>query len=118
MAKKRVYEYAKEKNVSSKDVITKAKELGIEYQTHMSSMEDNQVEKLNNAFASNKTNQQAIQKKENNAHSTRNQQNHKGDHTIENQQNNPKKNQSQQNKKEQGSANKAGSTKKVVPRTA
>lgn len=118
MAKKRVYEYAKEKNVSSKDVITKAKELGIEYQTHMSSMEDNQVEKLNNAFASNKTNQQAVQKKENNAHSTRNQQNHKGDHTIENQQNNPKKNQSQQNKKEQGSANKAGSTKKVVPRTA
>ncbi|WHZ31763.1 translation initiation factor IF-2 [Desemzia incerta] len=118
MAKKRVYEYAKEKNVSSKDVITKAKELGIEYQTHMSSMEDNQVEKLNNAFASNKTNQQAIQKKENNAHSTRNQQNHKGDHTIENQQNKPKKNQSQQNKKEQGSANKAGSTKKVVPRTA
>jgi len=63
MAKKRVYEYAKEKNVSSKDVITKAKELGIEYQTHMSSMEDNQVEKLNNAFASNKTNQQAVQKK-------------------------------------------------------
>lgn len=118
MAKKRVYEYAKEKNVSSKDVITKAKELGIEYQTHMSSMEDNQVEKLNNAFASNKTNQQAVQKKENNAHSTRNQQNHKGDHTIENQQNNPKKNQSQQNKKEQGSTNKAGSTKKVVPRTA
>ncbi|MCI3029848.1 translation initiation factor IF-2 [Desemzia sp. C1] len=118
MAKKRVYEYAKEKNVSSKDVITKAKELGIEYQTHMSSMEDNQVEKLNNAFASNKKNQQTIQKKENNAHSTRNQQNHKGDHTIENQQNNPKKNQSQQNKKEQGSANKAGSTKKVVPRTA
>lgn len=118
MAKKRVYEYAKEKNVSSKDVITKAKELGIEYQTHMSSMEDNQVEKLNNAFASNKKNQQAIQKKENNAHSTRNQQNHKGDHTIENQQNNPKKNQSQQNKKEQGSTNKAGSTKKVVPRTA
>lgn len=118
MAKKRVYEYAKEKNVSSKDVITKAKELGIEYQTHMSSMEDNQVEKLNNAFASNKKNQQTIQKKENNAHSTRNQQNHKGDHTIENQQNNPKKNQSQQNKKEQGSTNKAGSTKKVVPRTA
>lgn len=118
MAKKRVYEYAKEKNVSSKDVITKAKELGIEYQTHMSSMEDNQVEKLNSAFASNKTNQQAIQKKDNNAHSTKNQQNHKGDHTIENQQNNPKKNQSQQNKKEQGSANKASSTKKVVPRTA
>lgn len=118
MAKKRVYEYAKEKNVSSKDVITRAKELGIEYQTHMSSMEDNQVEKLNNAFASNKTNQQSIQKKENNADSTRNQQNHKGDHTIENQQNNPKKNQSQQNKKEQGSANKASSTKKVVPRTA
>lgn len=46
MAKKRVYEFAKEHNVSSKDVLTHAKNLGIEYASHMSSMEPDDVKKL------------------------------------------------------------------------
>src|SRR5699024_9809730 len=49
MAKKRVYEYAKERNISSKDVIEKAKQLGINYGSHMSSMEPDEVEKLNHS---------------------------------------------------------------------
>lgn len=123
MAKKRVYEYAKEKNIPSKDVIDTAKKLGIEYQTHMSSMDDSQVTKLNNAFASNKGNQQVTQKKENNADSTKKQQQNKGDHTIDNQQNKPNKNQSQQITGNKAASSKpsnknTASTKKVVPRTA
>lgn len=54
MGKKRVYEYAKEHDVSSKRVIEKAKELGFDYNSHMSSMEDSQVQKLNQSFASKK----------------------------------------------------------------
>lgn len=50
MGKKRVYEFAKEKNISSKTVIDKAKELGIDYGSHMSSMEENQVKRLNQAM--------------------------------------------------------------------
>ncbi|MBM6613900.1 translation initiation factor IF-2 [Desemzia sp. RIT804] len=124
MAKKRVYEYAKEKNVSSKDVIDTAKKLGIEYQTHMSSMDDSQVTKLNSALASNKVNQQATQKKENNADSPKKQQQNKGDHTIDNQQNKPNKNQAQQTNGNKAASSKASSnkntasSKKVVPRTA
>ena len=40
MEKKRVYEYAKEHKVSSKTVLDKAKQLGIDYHSHMSTMED------------------------------------------------------------------------------
>lgn len=53
MAKKRVYEYAKELDVPTKSVIDKAKELGIDYNSHMSAMDDKQVEKLNTIFVSN-----------------------------------------------------------------
>src|SRR5690625_3901612 len=50
MAKKRVYEYAKEKDLSSREVIMKAKEMGIEFSSHMSSMDDDQVERLNKVY--------------------------------------------------------------------
>lgn len=52
MGKKRVYEFAKEKDLPSKTVIEKAAELGIEYNSHMSSMEDQEVAKLSDAFGS------------------------------------------------------------------
>lgn len=51
MGKKRVYEFAKEKNVESKKIIEKAKEIGIDYKSHMSTMNDSDVEKLNKALA-------------------------------------------------------------------
>lgn len=50
MTKKRVYEYANEHKVSSKQVLDKAKELGISYQSHMSVMEDGEVSRLNQAL--------------------------------------------------------------------
>lgn len=50
MGKKRVYEFAKEKNVESKKIIEKAKDLGIDYKSHMSTMNDTDVEKLNKAL--------------------------------------------------------------------
>ncbi|GEK90893.1 translation initiation factor IF-2 [Alkalibacterium kapii] len=43
MGKKRVYEFAKENNVTSKEVLEKAKQAGINYSSHMSSMEDRDV---------------------------------------------------------------------------
>ncbi|WP_208559664.1 translation initiation factor IF-2 [Marinilactibacillus kalidii] len=50
MGKKRVYEFAKEKNIESKKIIEKAKELGIDYKSHMSTMNDGDVDKLSKAF--------------------------------------------------------------------
>ncbi|QFT88909.1 Translation initiation factor IF-2 [Bacillus sp. THAF10] len=47
MTKLRVYEYAKQKNVSSKDVITKLKEMNIEVSNHMATLDDDTIKKLN-----------------------------------------------------------------------
>lgn len=46
MSKKRVYEYAKEHGLSSKEVIQKAEKLGIVYQSHMSTMSEAELQKL------------------------------------------------------------------------
>ncbi|SFC08039.1 translation initiation factor IF-2 [Bacillus sp. OV322] len=50
MTKLRVYEYAKQKNVSSKDVINKLKEMNIEVSNHMTALDDSTVNKLNNSL--------------------------------------------------------------------
>ncbi|MDQ0270185.1 translation initiation factor IF-2 [Cytobacillus purgationiresistens] len=50
MSKIRVYEYAKEHNISSKDVITKLKDMNIEVSNHMTTIEPDAVTKLDNIF--------------------------------------------------------------------
>ncbi|MBK5445949.1 MULTISPECIES: translation initiation factor IF-2 [unclassified Peribacillus] len=50
MTKLRVYEYAKQKNVSSKEVITKLKEMNIEVTNHMTALDDSTVNKLNDSI--------------------------------------------------------------------
>ncbi|MDF2909390.1 MAG: translation initiation factor [Sporolactobacillus laevolacticus] len=47
MSKMRVYEYAKEHHVSSKDIISKLEELGFEVKSHMSIIADNAINQLN-----------------------------------------------------------------------
>lgn len=46
MSKTRVYEFAKEKGLTSKEVIQRAEKLGITFQSHMSTMSDSDIEKL------------------------------------------------------------------------
>jgi translation initiation factor IF-2 len=53
MSKMRVYEYAKKYNVSSKDIISKLKQLNIEVSNHMATIEDDTVKKLDSMFSSN-----------------------------------------------------------------
>jgi translation initiation factor IF-2 len=50
MSKIRVYEYAKKHNISSKDVITKLKEMNIEVSNHMATIEDAAVVKLDATY--------------------------------------------------------------------
>lgn len=52
MTKMRVYEYAKQKNVKSKDVINYLKELKIEVSNHMSTISDETKAKLDKKFVS------------------------------------------------------------------
>ncbi|WP_071395298.1 translation initiation factor IF-2 [Bacillus tuaregi] len=50
MSKLRVYEYAKKLNISSKEVITKLKDMNIEVSNHMTTLEDDAVKKLDGHF--------------------------------------------------------------------
>ena len=50
MSKTRVYELAKELNVASKEIIEKAKEVGISYNSHMSTMEEAEISKIKEAW--------------------------------------------------------------------
>ena len=50
MSKMRVYEYAKNYNISSKEVINKLKEMNIEVSNHMTTIEDDAVKKLDNIY--------------------------------------------------------------------
>jgi translation initiation factor IF-2 len=51
MSKIRVYEYAKKHNISSKEIITKLKEMNIEVSNHMATIEDAEVKKLDATFS-------------------------------------------------------------------
>ncbi len=51
MGKKRIYELAKELNVSSKQIIDQAKKDGFEVKNHMSSVDDSQEKKIRQAFS-------------------------------------------------------------------
>lgn len=61
MSKIRVYEYAKKHNISSKDVITKLKEMNIEVSNHMATIEDAAVVKLDATFNKNESKPQQKQ---------------------------------------------------------
>lgn len=50
MTKLRVHEYAKQNNISSKDIITKLKEMNIEVTNHMTALDDSTVQKLNDSL--------------------------------------------------------------------
>jgi translation initiation factor IF-2 len=50
MSKIRVYEYAKKQNISSKEVINILKELNVEVSNHMTTIENDVVEKLDQRF--------------------------------------------------------------------
>ena len=50
MSKKRIYEYAKELNLKSKDVIDELKKMNVEVSNHMQALEDNQIVALDKIY--------------------------------------------------------------------
>ena len=50
MGKLKVHELAKELGLESKELIKKAKEVGIEVTSHLSSLEEEQIQKIKNIF--------------------------------------------------------------------
>lgn len=65
MSKTRVYELAKELKLPSKDIIEKAKQLGITYNSHMSTMEDGEVITIKASISTKKEkSKKVVEKKE------------------------------------------------------
>ena len=118
MGKKRVYEFAKEVNQSSKDVVEKAQTLGIDVNNHMGSLSGDDESKLKQAFSS-KTKQTTQAKPSANQHekpkfhgkSSKNNpnfQNRKGNKDLT--QNNRQNNSANANRSNQGQRPNQGST--------
>ncbi|MFG6220697.1 translation initiation factor IF-2 N-terminal domain-containing protein, partial [Staphylococcus aureus] len=50
MSKQRIYEYAKELNLKSKEIIDELKSMNIEVSNHMQALEDDQIKALDKKF--------------------------------------------------------------------
>ncbi|WP_075980888.1 translation initiation factor IF-2 [Bacillus massilinigeriensis] len=64
MSKMRVYEFAKKNNVSSKDVIAKLKSMNVEVSNHMTTIEDDTIQKLEGLYK--KSNNKEVTPKQSN----------------------------------------------------
>ncbi|MGN7939840.1 translation initiation factor IF-2 [Virgibacillus sp. 6R] len=91
MTKMRVYEYAKQINVSSKDIITTLQEMNVEVNNHMSTIENDVIVKLDQKFKSNNESNKKPGKQVTNTNQTTNKQ----DNNKTNIENKPANNKSQ-----------------------
>ncbi|MDN6195022.1 MAG: translation initiation factor IF-2 [Atopostipes suicloacalis] len=63
MSKKRVYEFARELDVESKEVLDKSKEIGINIKSHMSSITEDEMKKIKESIKGNDSSEAKTQKK-------------------------------------------------------
>ena len=89
MSKKRIYEYAKELNLKSKEIIDELKSMNVEVSNHMQALEEEQIKALDKKF-------KASQAKDTNKQNTQN--NHQKSNNIQNS-NDKEKQQSKNNSK-------------------
>lgn len=66
MSKKRIYEYAKELNVKSKEIIDELKKIDVEVSNHMQALEDGQIKMLDKKFKSSQNEENKKQNTQNN----------------------------------------------------
>ncbi|EES40525.1 translation initiation factor IF-2 [Staphylococcus caprae M23864:W1] len=100
MSKKRIYEYAKELNLKSKEIIDELKSMNVEVSNHMQALEDDQIKALDKKFKKeqNNDNKQNTQDNHQKSNSKQNQ-NNKGKQQNKNNQQQKGNQQSNQNKK-------------------
>ncbi|GGI41821.1 translation initiation factor IF-2 [Mammaliicoccus stepanovicii] len=106
MSKKRIYEYAKEIKLKSKDVIDELKKNNIEVSNHMQALEEKDIKILDNKFKkqnttkTEKTTTQANTTSNNNQQSNQNNKTQNTNNKSNNQQKSNNKNKKQNNKKQ------------------
>lgn len=107
MSKKRIYEYAKEVNVKSKEIIDELKKMDVEVSNHMQALEDDQIKMLNKKFKSSKNEEN---KKQNTQNNHQKQQNKKDNN--QNKSNSKKKNNKNSKNNKNNKNNKKGKNNK------
>lgn len=107
MSKKRIYEYAKEINLKSKDIIDELKKNNIEVSNHMQALEENDIKILDKAFKKQETAKKeqptthANTSKTNNKPNNNQQKNNQQKNNKNKKQNNKKQNNQQQQQQQQ-----------------
>ena len=107
MSKKRIYEYAKEVNVKSKEIIDELKKMDVEVSNHMQALEDDQIKMLNKKF---KSSQNEENKKQNTQNNHQKQQSKKDNN--QNKSNSKKKNNKNSKNNKNNKNNKKGKNNK------
>ena len=107
MSKKRIYEYAKEVNVKSKEIIDELKKMDVEVSNHMQALEDDQIKMLDKKF---KSSQNEENKKQNTQNNHQKQQNKKDNN--QNKSNSKKKNNKNSKNNKNNKNNKKGKNNK------
>lgn len=107
MSKKRIYEYAKELNVKSKEIIDELKKMDVEVSNHMQALEDDQIKMLDKKF---KSSQNEENKKQNTQNNHQKQQSKKDNN--QNKSNSKKKNNKNSKNNKNNKNNKKGKNNK------
>ena len=130
MSKQRIYEYAKELNLKSKEIIDELKSMNVEVSNHMQALEDDQIKALDKKFKPGQSNetqkntqnnhnksenkQQSNQKQNNNKSNNQNKQNNNNKGKQESNQNNNNNKKNNKNNKN----NKKNNQKQSAPQQA
>ncbi|MBB5172034.1 translation initiation factor IF-2 [Texcoconibacillus texcoconensis] len=107
MSKMRIYEYAKNKNLTSKQVLSKLEELGVSVSNHMSVIQEDTMKKLDQSLGNRSSDKQEQGTKKEGQPSQQQNSNQQS-----NQQSKSKPSQGQQNKKDQSKGKKVDKNKK------
>ncbi|PKI12415.1 translation initiation factor IF-2 [Staphylococcus shinii] len=100
MSKKRIYEYAKDLKLKSKDIIDELAKMDVEVTSHMQTLEDDQIKALDKIYKPEQAQQaaKAEQKSAQNKQSTTNNKNNQANKGNQNNKSNNKKNNKNNNK--------------------
>ena len=114
MSKKRIYEYAKELNLKSKEIIDELKKMDVEVSNHMQALEDGQIKMLDKKFKSSQNEENKKQNTQNNHQKSNNKQNSNDKEKQQSKNNSkPTKKKEQNNKgKQQNKNNKTNKNQK------
>ena len=98
MSKQRIYEYAKDLKLKSRDIIDELQKMDVEVTSHMQTLEDNQIHALDKIYKPEKA-KEAEKKQQKTAQNKQQSSNNKGNQNQNNKSNNNKPNNKKNNKK-------------------